>query len=54
MIKICHWCKEELHGLISDFVHCARCNERRLTEGLSKTFDPCHVCMTLKSKRVNK
>ena len=47
--KECHWCGEKLQGLVSEFVHCIRCNERRVIEGLSKTFDPCPVCMTLKS-----
>jgi len=51
--KDCHWCGDELQGLLSEFVHCVRCNERRLIEGLSKTFDPCPVCMTLKSERVS-
>jgi|APSaa5957512535_1039671.scaffolds.fasta_scaffold02460_10 hypothetical protein len=50
MIKICHWCKEELHGLISDFVHCVRCNERRIVEGVNKIFDPCPICMAQKSE----
>ena len=49
--KACHWCGDELQGLFSEFVHCIRCNERRLIEGLSRTFDPCPVCMTLKSER---
>lgn len=50
-IRNCHWCKEELYGLLAEFVHCVRCNERRLIEGLDQTFDPCPVCMTLKSKK---
>lgn len=52
--KDCHWCGDELQGLLSEFVHCIRCNERRLIEGLSKTFDPCPVCRTLKSKGASK
>ena len=47
--KECHWCGEKLQGLVSEFVHCVRCNERRVIEGLSKTFDPCPFCMILKS-----
>lgn len=47
----CHWCGNKLQGIVSEFIHCIRCNERRLTEGLSKVFDPCPVCMILKSKR---
>ncbi len=49
--KYCHWCREELQGLLVEFTHCVKCNERRLTEGLDKKFDPCPVCMTLKSER---
>ena len=49
-IKQCHWCGEKLLGLVSDFVHCIRCNERRLVEGLTPTFDPCPICMTVKSR----
>jgi len=48
----CHWCGDKLQGLVSEFTHCIRCNERRLIEGISKTFDPCPVCMTLKSERL--
>lgn len=49
--KECHWCGEKLQGLVSKFVHCVSCNERRVIEGISRTFDPCPVCMTLKSER---
>ena len=49
--KDCHWCGDKLQGLLSEFVHCVRCNERRVIEGLSGVFDPCPVCMTLKSER---
>jgi len=51
--KSCHWCKEELHGLLAEFVHCVRCNERRIIEGLNHTYDPCPVCMTAKSRRLD-
>lgn len=50
MVKRCHWCTKELRGITSQFVHCPRCNQRRLTEGLDNIFDPCPVCMNLKSK----
>lgn len=49
--KECHWCGDKLQGLLSEFAHCVRCNERRVIDGLSRTFDPCPVCMTLKSER---
>lgn len=52
-IKNCHWCKAELQGVLAEFVHCARCNERRIVEGLTHTFDPCPVCMTIKSKKLD-
>jgi len=51
-IKNCHWCKEELQGVLVEFVHCVRCNERRIIEGLNHRFDPCPVCMTLKSEKL--
>lgn len=47
----CHWCGEKLEGLVSEFIHCVRCNERRVIEGLTHTFDPCPVCMILKSEK---
>ncbi len=47
----CHWCGEKLEGLVSEFIHCTMCNERRIIEGLTHVFDPCPVCMTLKSKK---
>lgn len=50
-VRNCHWCREELHGLLAEFVHCVRCNERRITEGLDHTFDPCPICMTWKAKQ---
>lgn len=49
--KNCHWCREELKGLLAEFVHCVRCNERRIIEGLTQTFDPCPVCMNIKLKK---
>lgn len=52
--KYCHWCGDELLGVISEFTHCVRCNEKRVSGGTTNTFDPCHVCMTLKSRRINK
>lgn len=52
-MKTCHWCKDELHGLLVEFVHCVRCNERRIIEGLNHTYDPCPVCMTIKSRRLD-
>ena len=52
-IRSCHWCKKQLEGILAEFVHCARCNERRLVEGIDQTYDPCHVCMTLKSKKLD-
>ncbi|MDF2426985.1 MAG: hypothetical protein OPY07_06590 [Nitrosopumilus sp.] len=47
--KNCHWCGEELRGLLVEFVHCVKCNERRLTEGSDKMYDPCPLCMASKS-----
>jgi len=52
--RVCHWCKDELQGLLVEFVHCITCNVRRLNEGLDKTFDPCPICRTLKSKGESK
>ena len=52
-IKNCHWCKAELQGLLVEFVHCVKCNERRLIEGIEGMFDPCPLCMTLKSKKMD-
>lgn len=52
--KDCHWCGSELQGLVLEFIHCIRCNERRVSEGTTNTFDPCPICMALKSKGVNK
>jgi len=52
-VRECHWCKTELHGLLAEFVHCARCNKRRISEGLDHTYDPCPVCMALKSKKLD-
>lgn len=52
-IRNCHWCGKELQGLLAEFVHCVRCNERRLIEGLDQTFDACPVCMTIKSRRLD-
>lgn len=52
-ISNCHWCGKELLGLLAEFVHCVICNERRLIEGVDKTFDPCPVCMTVKSRKLN-
>lgn len=49
--NVCHWCNSQLQGLLVEFVHCVRCNERRLNEGLDKTYDPCPQCMTIKSDR---
>ncbi len=49
--RACHWCREELQGLLVEFVHCVRCNERRLNEGLDRTYDACPLCMTIKSDR---
>ena len=50
----CHWCGEELQGLLVEFVHCVRCNEKRLNEGLDQTFDICPTCMAYKSKGASK
>jgi len=47
--KFCHWCRDELRGLLVEFTHCVTCNERRLAEGLDKTFDSCPLCMASKS-----
>jgi len=49
----CHWCGEELQGLLAEFIHCAKCNERRITEGIDHTYDICPYCMTLKSRRLD-
>ena len=49
--KYCHWCEDELQGVISEFTHCVKCNERRLTEGLDRMSDPCPQCMALKFER---
>ena len=52
-VRRCHWCKEKLEGLLTEFVHCARCNERRIVEGIDQTLDSCPECMTLKSKKLD-
>jgi len=53
VIRNCHWCGEKLEGLLAEFVHCVKCNERRIIEGITHTFDPCPICMTLKSKKLD-
>ena len=49
----CHWCREKLQGLLLEFTHCPKCNERRLIEGIDQVFDPCPVCTNLKSKKMD-
>ncbi len=49
----CHWCGEKLQGLLAEFVHCVKCNERRIIEGLDHTYDACPTCMTVKSRRLD-
>lgn len=52
-VDVCHWCKEELYGLLAEFTHCVRCNERRLIEGIDQTFDACPLCMAVKSRKLD-
>jgi hypothetical protein len=41
--KKCHWCGNKLQGLLSEFIHCIQCNEKRLGK-VCRDFDPCPIC----------
>jgi len=48
--KNCHNCGDKLEGILAEFTHCPKCNKIRIVEGFDDSYDPCHVCMNLKTK----
>lgn len=50
MKKNCHNCGDKLEGILAEFTHCPKCNKIRIVEGFDDSYDPCHVCMNLKTK----